>query len=62
MMQGNKEVESKLHKKFKLVHGEWYDGHDNNLIEYINNNSELDLFVDWIDGRLMPLKKMKIIS
>jgi hypothetical protein len=59
---GNKFTEQELHKTFKQyhVHGEWFRP-EQDLLDYINNNNELEVYIDWLQDKLQVYKKMKVI-
>lgn len=61
-LHGGLDEEKMLHKqfaKYRIRHnGEWFEPSDE-LIDYINvNNSQPNTYVDWVDGRLLPLLKI----
>lgn len=61
IQNGDLELEKKLHMQFPVTNLEWHKS-TSELIEFINDNNNMNVYVDWIDGRLMPLKKMKIVN
>jgi hypothetical protein len=44
--------------KFKRVNLEWHLATDE-LIQYINENNDLPLYVDWLNDKLIAYKTMK---
>ena len=58
-MEGNKQLEKELHLIFnKSSKGEWFYP-EQNIIDFINrNNFEKNTYVDFVDGKLMPLLKI----
>ena len=59
---GELEEEQLLHKQFakdRIRHnGEWFFPSEE-LVEYINkHNAQPNTYVDWVDGRLLPLLKI----
>lgn len=55
---GDMQLEKELHKKFKQVNLEWFEA-DNELLDYINTNNDVMVYVGWLDGKLMTYQKMK---
>jgi hypothetical protein len=55
---GDLELEKELHMKFKRVNLEWHLATDE-LIQYINENNDLPLYVDWLNDKLIAYKTMK---
>lgn len=58
-INGTIDDEKKLHKQFSNCRirydGEWFSANDN-LLDYINkNNQKPNTYVDWVNGKLMPL-------
>ena len=61
-IRGGLDEEKMLHKQFSNYrirkNGEWFEP-SAEIIDYINkNNSKPNTYVDWIDGRLLPLLKI----
>lgn len=55
---GDLNLEKKLHKNFRVINLEWHEGSEE-LVSYINENNDLNLYVDWLNGKLFAYKKMK---
>lgn len=56
-IEGDRQLEQALHRKFKRVNGEWMEATED-LIAYMN--SKLDAtYVDWLGERLWAFKKLK---
>lgn len=55
---GDKDLEFQLHGKFKKVNLEWYEANDD-LLRFINTTNDLDVYVAWLEDKLMVYKKMK---
>lgn len=55
---GDLELEKQLHRQFRKVNLEWHESSDE-LLQYINDNNDLNLYVDWLDDRLQTYSKMK---
>jgi hypothetical protein len=53
------ELEKQLHKKFRKINLEWCES-SNELLQYINDNNDLNIYVDWLNDRLQVYAKMKI--
>ena len=60
---GEKSKEKELHKIFKEYKtlNEWFYPAQE-LIDYINKNNEMVVFIGWIDNQLKVYKKMKIMN
>ena len=58
IQNGTVELEQQLHKKYKQVNLEWFEA-TLELVQYLNENNQLDVYVDWLDGKLQVYKKMK---
>lgn len=56
---GDKNLETQLHRKFKQVNLEWFEANDS-LLQYLNDNNDLEVYVDWLDNKLMAYKKMRL--
>jgi len=56
---GNLELEKQLHKRFANlhVHGEWFEANIE-LIQFINSNNDMPVYVDWLDEKLVTYKKI----
>ena len=57
-IQGDKELEKHLHRKFKCVNLEWFQASDE-LLEFINNNNVQDRYIDWNNGKLISYLRIK---
>jgi hypothetical protein len=53
------ELEKQLHKRFVNMHirGEWFSVNQE-ILQFINNNNDMSVFVDWLDNRLVTYKKI----
>lgn len=59
-INGDKNKEKELHQKFNYlrVQGEWFMPKQE-LIDYINENNLLMVYIDWLKDKLQIYKKMK---
>jgi len=59
-IEGNMKIEKNIRNQFHYLweNLEWLNI-DESLIQYINSNNQLDVYVDWLDGKLQVYKKMK---
>lgn len=57
---GSNELEKTLHRIFHRVNLEWFSATPA-LIKYINENNEMSVDIDWLDGKLMVYKKIKAV-
>ena len=55
---GDKELEKSLHMTFNRVNLEWFSATPA-LLKYINDNNEMFVDIDWLNGKLMVYKKIK---
>lgn len=64
-VSGDMKKEKYLHKKFiqykDNLNGEWFSLSDE-IINYINDNSEMQYKLERIDGKLFPLNYMKLVK
>jgi hypothetical protein len=56
---GDINLEKQLHKQFRQINLEWHEA-TNELLTYINKNNDLDVYVDWLDNKLIAYNKMKL--
>ncbi len=56
---GDLDLEKQLHKQFHRINKEWYEASEQ-LLSYINQNNDLEVYVDWLDERLITYYKIKI--
>ena len=57
---GDMKLEKKLHKQFHKYNHEWFVVNEP-LLVYINENSELNLYVDLLDGNVVTYSKMQCV-
>jgi hypothetical protein len=58
---GDLELEKQLHKQFNQKFLEWYFP-TAELLEYINSNNDMSVYVDWLNENLITYKRMKEVT
>jgi len=58
---GDMSLEKQLHKMFKKKCNEWFVGNNESLLSYINDNSDMNVYVDILDGNVVTYSKMQCI-
>ena len=59
-INGDKSLENILHNMFERVSHEWFKPTDS-LLDFINDNTLTDNYVEYINDTLMIYKRMKLI-
>jgi hypothetical protein len=56
---GDKETEKSLHLQFykDKQNLEWFN--TDNIINWLNQNNQMNVHIDWLDGKLMTYQKMR---
>lgn len=61
-IESEKELEKQLHRQFSQYrlrsNGEWFTIHES-LVNFINENNNINVYIDILDNKLMIYKKMK---
>jgi len=56
-IHGDKNKEKQLHNQFRRINLEWFNATDE-LLGFINTNNKMNVYIDWLNGRLMVYNKM----
>lgn len=61
ILDGNKDLEFEFHKRYAYLNYnlEWFSI-DENLLDEINSKNEMQVYVDWLDDKLIYYKKIKL--
>lgn len=61
ILDGNKDLEFELHRKYAYIkyNLEWFSI-DDNLLNELNSRNSLEVYVDWLDNKLICYKKMRL--